>query len=129
MDEAAAPLHRAPASRLERGPLRVGVLDDEAPLPGWAEADPAWSPLVLGWASPAGHRVGRALVLRRHVPGSGRFLALLPELPRLGGLEREPALWRPQAVALLRRLGAFAIRFGFPGPAQELPRGGAAPLR
>lgn len=127
MDEAAAQLLRAPALAPASDQLRVAVLDDDAQLPGWAEADPAWSPLVLGWQSARGDRVGRALVLRRHVPGSGRFLAVLPDLPRLGGLEREPALWRPQAVALLRRLGAFAVRFGLPVTAQVVPRVGAAP--
>ena len=129
MDVAGSALLRAPDPAGAGAPLSVTVVDEQLRPPGWAEADPAWSPLVLGWESARGDRVGRALVLRRHVPGSGRFLALLPELPRLGGLEREPALWRPQAVALLRRLGAFAVRFGLPGPAQVLPRGGPARLR
>ncbi|MBF5080705.1 hypothetical protein [Quadrisphaera sp. INWT6] len=127
MDDAAAPLRHAPPGARDGDLLRVAVLDEQLRPPGWAAADPAWSPLVLGWESAGGDRVGRALVLRRHVPGSRRFLALLPEPPRLGGLEREPALWRPQAVALLRRLGAFAVRFGFPAPAQALPRTGASP--
>ncbi len=57
-----------------------------------------------------------SLVLRRSVPGSGRFLALLPEPPRLGGLELEASMWCPQAVALLRALGAFAVRVGLGAP-------------
>jgi len=129
MDVAGSELLRAPAPEGVGAALSVTVLDEQLRPPGWAEADPAWSPLVLGWQSARGDRVGRALVLRRHVPGSRRFLALLPELPRLGGLEREPALWRPQAVALLRRLGAFAVRFGLPGHAQALPRSSASRLR
>jgi len=129
VDEVLAPLRRAPAGASDSDLLSVSVLDEQLRSPGWAEADPAWSPLVLGWQSARGDRVGRALVLRRHVPGSRRFLALLPELPRLGGLEREPALWRPQAVALLRRLGAFAVRFGLPGHAQALSRSSASRLR
>ncbi|TNM62432.1 hypothetical protein FHN55_16300 [Streptomyces sp. NP160] len=96
--------------------LRVSVLEREPDLPGWAQADPAWSPLVLGWSDPSGEPVGDALVLRRRVPGSRRFLALLPEPPRLGGLEREASLWRPPAVALLRALGAFAVRIGLGAP-------------
>lgn len=97
-------------------PLRVSVLEREPDLPGWAQADPAWSPLVLGWEDGRGEPVGDALVLRRRVPGSRRFLALLPEPPRLGGLEREASLWRPPAVALLRALGAFAVRIGLGAP-------------
>lgn len=100
-------------------PLRVSVLEREPALPGWAQADPAWSPLVLGWADRRGEPVGDALVLRRRVPGSRRFLALLPEPPRLGGLEREASLWRPQAVALLRALGAFAVRIGLGVPSDS----------
>lgn len=98
-------------------PLRVSVLEREPEVPGWAQADPAWSPLVIGWADGRGEPVGDALVLRRTVPGSRRFLALLPEPPRLGGLEREASLWRPPAVALLRALGAFAVRIGLGVPA------------
>ncbi|PWJ56435.1 hypothetical protein SAMN06264364_101413 [Quadrisphaera granulorum] len=113
-------------------PLRVSVLEKDPELPGWAQADPAWSPLVLGWADGRGRPVGDALVLRRRVPGSRRFLALLPEPPRLGGLEREASLWRPPAVALLRALGAFAVRIGFgvPSAPHALPRsGGVIPRR
>lgn len=126
VDEAAAQLRRAPSTALQGGQLLVGVLDDEPRLPGWLRADPAWSPLVLGWESAGGERLGRALVLRRHVPGSRRFLALLPEVPRLGGLELDPVLWRPPAAALLRRLGAFAVRIGLPGPSGAPPRLGTA---
>ncbi|TXR55830.1 hypothetical protein [Quadrisphaera setariae] len=115
-------------------PLRVSVLEREPALPGWARADPAWSPLVLGWTDTAGAPVGDALVLRRRVPGSRRFLALLPQPPRLGGLEREASLWRPQAVALLRALGAFAVRVGLGAPSAshavpELVGAGRAPDR
>jgi hypothetical protein len=97
-------------------PLRVSVLEREPELPGWAQADPAWSPLVLGWEDGRGEPVGDALVLRRRVPGSRRFLALLPEPPRLGGLEREASLWRPPPGALLRALGAYAVGIGLGAP-------------
>jgi len=86
---------------------------DAAPLsaPPWVADAAGWSACALGWFDADGTLLAAVLVLRRHVPGSARFLAYLPSAPASAGPGGDPG-WLPAATAVLRREGAFAVRVG-----------------
>ncbi|WP_143028816.1 hypothetical protein [Quadrisphaera sp. DSM 44207] len=105
----------------------TGDRADGVRLPAWAEADPRWWPLALAWADAHGDPVAAVLVACRHVPGTGRFLAVLtsaPVLLREPGSAPEEVLgaWLPAATALLHRRGAFAVRAGHGRSVRERAR-------
>jgi len=79
--------------------------------PPWVSTTPGWTASALGWFDADGSALGAVLVLRRHVPGTARFLAYLPSAPTAGSPSGDPG-WLPAATAVLRREGAFAVRVG-----------------
>jgi hypothetical protein len=119
--------------------VRLGPLADLAPAisgaglrlraPAWAAADPRWSTWVLAWFDASGTPVAGVLVLRRHVPGSRRYLAYLPAAPEstgaAGGVDAGADAWLPPVAALLRRDGAFAVRAAASASAPATPAGTA----
>ena len=100
------PLAEVAAVRDARGPGDAAHLS----APPWLADAAGWSACALGWFDADGTLLAAVLVLRRHVPGSARFLAYLPSAPASAG-PGDPG-WLPAATAVLRREGAFAVRVG-----------------
>lgn len=82
-------------------------------IPEWADVKPDWLSESVGWFE-GETLVAAALVLYRHLPGTRRFLAYLPDGPAIDW--RTPGLARLLDPLLdhLRRRGAFSVRIGPP---------------
>lgn len=78
--------------------------------PSWGEVNPGWASDWLGWFDEAGQRRGYALALRKHVPGSRRYLSYLPEGPVLDWDRRPLDEWLAPLAAHLQNTGALAVK-------------------
>jgi hypothetical protein len=82
-------------------------------IPEWADVKPDWTAESVGWFEGEA-MVAVALVLYRAFPGTGRFLAYLPDGPAIDWHSQRPERYLDPLIAHLEKEGAFSVRIGPP---------------